>query len=165
MERCLRAGPPRGDNKYASGRKAPPPFPLAVVLPAQHTPAYWCLLPVSPLALARSLARSLSSAANTDTLVPVSPLARPLALRSLAGSPLARSLVLRSLARSLTVTNRLTGVTVRHGMLRARRYNGDIPNKLHTAMPMLPSRPPWYAVAELVHDLVFSRPGTGLTHD
>ena len=42
VERCLRAGPPRGDNQYAFGRKAPfPPLPfLAAVLP--HTPTYWC---------------------------------------------------------------------------------------------------------------------------
>ena len=76
----------------------------------------------------RSLARSLSSAAHTDILVPVSQLARSLALRSLARSLLARSLALRSLlARSLTATHRRTGVTVRHGMLRTARSLASSP--------------------------------------
>ena len=66
----------------------------------------------------RSLARSLSSVAHADILVPISPLIRSLALHSLARSPLARLLALHSLARSLTVTHRRTGVTVRHGLLR-----------------------------------------------
>ena len=75
----------------------------------------------------RSLARSLSSAAHAGILVPVYPLARSLALRSLACSPLARSLALRSLARSLTSTHRRSGVTVRHDLLRTARSLASSP--------------------------------------
>ena len=75
----------------------------------------------------RSLARSLSSAPHADILVPVSPLARSLALRSLARSPLARLLALHSFVRSLTATHRRTGGIVRHGLLRTARSLASSP--------------------------------------
>ena len=151
----------------AENTPLPPSIFLAVVLlPAQHTPAYWCLF-------LRSLARSLAlhSAAHTDMLVPVSPLARSLSdchtpthwchcasrsvccvplARSLASYPLDRSLSTRSLARSLLARSLSGCRTDSHTPIHwchppSARYSGDIPQQQTApAMSMLLSRPPWW---------------------
>ena len=152
--RFLRGGPPRGENKYAPGW-TPPPLPpflgcCLAVLPAQHTPTYWCLLACFS---ARSLLLARSPAQHTPTCgcLFLRSLARSLALRSrsLALRPLARSLVLRSLARSLTATHRHrhTGVTDFASSLTAvfcycfarvaKTLQRGHPQQTATAMPML----------------------------
>ena len=130
MERCLRASPPRGDNKYASGRKAPPPPSLLGCCLASAARTV-ILVPVACFS-AHSLARS--PAQHTGILVPVA----CFSARSIARSPLARSLSACSLARSPLARVLSDYHTPAHPILFKRRSHPPLRSP-RTPRALLPS--------------------------